>query len=570
MINIEDIHNHTIYSDGDHTPEEIIENALKHGLDIVGISDHNRALLLRYPNYQNFYSYLDELKFLKNKYKNNINVLTGIELNLNFESEDEEGSIPFDKFDCLDYVLFEHVDGTAPYKAITKYCVRLKDLSRIRKKVKCQAGLAHTDLLQLSQIYSEDKGIEYGMDSVIAMLKEYDLFWEINVCREHGYFDYILRNRDRYEVSTLFRKLRDNSIRMRVGSDTHYLKMYDSERVRLGNFMMIFKTLNRLDKLKNMRGEEGMERLLKELKKRCGNNSIRFTQSIDFSYDDKQRIVYLIMKKGIRDNVQIDSAAFEAWALVLKANLDDLVSNIILDWDSSMEPKERNTDEWRHFNRFLYRVYTFTKKYSEWFSVSNQKESWKDRIVNNGWNKLVLNSSGNRIIKNKIKGDGFESEHELEAYFTGKGSERLRQAIIERFNIKLGEIRNQYPIGIFNNVVSSENYVFTGGKSAIDLYSIEEGKSFNIFELKGEGNIKVGILSELFFYSSLIKDTMKKEFISESDELEGISKVNAFFLVPRMHPLITDKVINLLNSSGPDISYKSLKYRVSNIDFPID
>ncbi|HQC15322.1 PHP domain-containing protein, partial [Mesotoga prima] len=35
-----DIHNHTTYSDGRNTVEEVIQSALKEGLQIVGISDH--------------------------------------------------------------------------------------------------------------------------------------------------------------------------------------------------------------------------------------------------------------------------------------------------------------------------------------------------------------------------------------------------------------------------------------------------------------------------------------------------------------------------------------------------
>ena len=38
-----DLHMHTVFSDGIHTPEEMIEEALRRGLTRVGISDHSHA-----------------------------------------------------------------------------------------------------------------------------------------------------------------------------------------------------------------------------------------------------------------------------------------------------------------------------------------------------------------------------------------------------------------------------------------------------------------------------------------------------------------------------------------------
>lgn len=40
-----DLHNHTKFSyDGSNTPEEIIENAIRHGVDVIGITDHQFSI----------------------------------------------------------------------------------------------------------------------------------------------------------------------------------------------------------------------------------------------------------------------------------------------------------------------------------------------------------------------------------------------------------------------------------------------------------------------------------------------------------------------------------------------
>lgn len=307
-----------------------------------------------------------------------------------------------------------------------------------------------------------------------------------------------------------------------------------------------------------------MEKLRGELKRVCKNSYIKITSGISFNYDEKSKTVHMVMKDGIKENMQDDKAAFEAWALVLKANLEGLVDFITLDWDS--QPKLTD-EERRHYNRFLYRVAAFSKLYSLWFRVLHKETSWEEQVSRNNWGTLILNSPGNRDVINEIEDFDPASEHNLEIYFTTVGSGKLRQAVKEQFNIQLGEIKNQYPVGLFNHVVSKESYIFTGGKSAIDLYSIADDHSFNIFELKGEENVKVGILSELFFYSLIIRDVMDKKIKNETEDFTRLSIVNAFFLVSRLHPLITDKVIDMLNINERDISYKKLIYEINSIDF---
>ena len=49
--------------------------------------------------------------------------------------------------------------------------------------------------------------------------------------------------------------------------------------------------------------------------------------------------------------------------------------------------------------------------------------------------------------------------------------------------------------------------IFTGGKSAIDLIGIRDD-TLVLFELKKSGNRKVGAVSELLFYASVMRDAI--------------------------------------------------------------
>lgn len=301
--------------------------------------------------------------------------------------------------------------------------------------------------------------------------------------------------------------------------------------------------------------------LLKELRKRCKNDSIKITKGIKFEYDEPSKTLYLTMNSGngIKKNMQEDSAAFEGWALAFKANLADYINSIVLDWD---EPIIKNKSEWKHFNRFLYRVDRFENIYGNWFKAP-KKDRWNEQIKTKGWNQLVLNKPGNRTV-DEAKEYALSSEHSIESYFTS--NDRLKKEII-KYGIELDYIHNQFPVGVFNEVANSKKAVFNGGKSAIDLYGEDKKNgSFNIFELKAENNVKIGIVSELFFYTSIIKDAIEGKIQWENPEKVDGYEVNSFFLVPRLHPLITDAVIKMLNIVK-GVTYRKLIYKINDIRF---
>lgn len=76
------LHTHSVYSDGAHTPRQIIEQAVQNHMTAIGISDHSytffdtRYCIAEHKNGE----YINELRALKSEYEGRIDVLVGIEL----------------------------------------------------------------------------------------------------------------------------------------------------------------------------------------------------------------------------------------------------------------------------------------------------------------------------------------------------------------------------------------------------------------------------------------------------------------------------------------------------------
>jgi histidinol phosphatase-like PHP family hydrolase len=237
-IYVHDFHNHSTHSDGSSPIEEIVLNAIKNGLDEVGITDHHRAFFEESPKLECFEEYIDRIKILKLRFKDKIKVKAGIEVNLNYNDPDEEKRIRWELLSKADYVLLEAPDGVGAWYEPTPYLVKFKDIGRIVEKANCKCGLAHTDLFKLAKKYKNCRGIEYGLDYVIGVMKKYNLFWELNTRYDHYYFDDIIDNWNSKDVIMLFNKLKENKIEIVAGSDTHVIEEdFNLKRLKLANMI---------------------------------------------------------------------------------------------------------------------------------------------------------------------------------------------------------------------------------------------------------------------------------------------------------------------------------------------
>lgn len=222
-----DLHNHTIWSDGIHTAENIVQNAIVNSITTIGISDHFETDKCQSVSKSNLQDYINNINELKEKYKGQIEVLAGIEICMNKELCDLD-SLPYDELNKLDYVLLEYID-------CYKHSVKLSEVGEYASRFTCKVGLAHTDLLNSCKLY--------GSNFVVNTLKENNLFWELNVNEGYDYFDILVRSIDSWKTSRFLKKLKKNEIPMSVGSDTHCLDYYDIEKLTKGNMIAKHKSI---------------------------------------------------------------------------------------------------------------------------------------------------------------------------------------------------------------------------------------------------------------------------------------------------------------------------------------
>lgn len=247
-------------------------------------------------------------------------------------------------------------------------------------------------------------------------------------------------------------------------------------------------------------------------------------------------------------NIQDDECAFEGWALVIRRWT--CYNNVEISWD---KPKDINDG---HYQRFLFRVDQFSKDF-EWFLIAEEcRELFHDYKIKETGNYLL-----NIPSKRDEKTFRNTKEGVLEHQFVHGNLKDVLKEISNAVSLS-----RQLPVGVFENVVSKKTSIFTGGKSAIDIWGFSKENELLVFELKADNNVKVGILSELYFYVSVLKMLKKQTFRHDNCNQEDILKIakfdqiKAFFLCPSIHPLIDKKILDLLNEPNSQIKYHYINF----------
>ena len=244
-----------------------------------------------------------------------------------------------------------------------------------------------------------------------------------------------------------------------------------------------------------------------------------------------------LSSQAVVRNMQNDTAAFEAWLLALKAWVG--IEDAVLNWDAPEDARNG------HYQRFLYRVSRFSKLYSNWFRAAPESLSHLNESMVKG--KLVCNVATTSPNDSPNKAS---RESRLEKHLAKTGW------LANTFSLNPDLVGRQFPVGLFQGKVSRDTNIFTGGKSAIDLVGIEDQpKRLWVFELKADGNQSMGIVSELFFYVSFMRDVIDGKFSFQKTEspriegrlhhdcLAGIKEIRGCLLAPKLHPLLDDNLV---------------------------
>ena len=313
------------------------------------------------------------------------------------------------------------------------------------------------------------------------------------------------------------------------------------------------------------------------------SHAIKLPKYISFTIETSTRTLHLYIQKqegtcegkkvilnATCNNMQSDNAAFEGWAICLKAWLPEYVENVVLKWDApdKEDGKSMTLNNKQHYRRFLYRVLCFSQQYS-WFSIdANNKQS----VIDFNYELYDLQNN-NYSEKPKLKGSvDVLSETSVEYLLATRFADSMKECF------GLDNIDRQFPVG----VKSQGKQFFTGGMSAIDLWGMKDN-ILTIIELKYNGgktkNKKVGIISELFMYSNIMRDIISGRIIrpastpnqNEDDFYERhqtFSELKCFMLSDEYHPLVdNEKVIEVLNScpcsDGIKVTFDKRLYRLA-------
>lgn len=290
------------------------------------------------------------------------------------------------------------------------------------------------------------------------------------------------------------------------------------------------------------------EKIKKEFLLSKEKRNIRVPRGINFCIEDGT-VKMKMSSRAVTSNMQKDGCAFEGWALILKRWGN--YQNIVISWD---KPELIANG---HYQRFLFRLKHFSQDFNSWISIDKDCQKLLDDLKIKQTGNYLLNLPSKRGDKVSPK-----LEAELEDRFVNK---ELRETLLSISNAV--SIFRQLPVGVFEKVVSKSSSIFTGGKSAIDIWGFSKSHELLVFELKAKDNEKVGIISELYFYVCFLqmvrKQILKHENCLNKDvsKIPATKKIRAYFLSPSLHPLIDKKVLGLLNTGNPDeISYQYIQF----------
>lgn len=293
----------------------------------------------------------------------------------------------------------------------------------------------------------------------------------------------------------------------------------------------------------------------------------KFPGDISLNYDNPPKLVMTLTQEsgGFSEkpiNMQDNSACFEAWCLIIKAQTSNPGLKIELDVDGitvASYPSGKPVNG--HLGRFLYRILKFSEQYKQWFELSPALEEIKKNFKNYlDTNKFETNAPLNEAETDLDKLLNKGLERYVEQLLVDTGSYKTK---ILKLSSASAIVGRQLPVGLFVGTKAKDHVVFTGGISAADFWAVD-GDTVKVYELKSK-NPMVGIITEIFFYSNYVCDV----FIEKGNKMNP-NKPKKYY---RNYDKIKGKKVQgimLSNSDGWHASLKDVASRNQIIDIMND
>jgi len=276
---------------------------------------------------------------------------------------------------------------------------------------------------------------------------------------------------------------------------------------------------------------------------------------MSFSGDEQCLEVTLRPAAITESNMQDNDSAFEAWILAIVAWCD--VASVTIKCEMPESDARRAS---KHYQRALYRLQRFSELMNGLVTV-HPPELFLDSKITNCLSPTLNVALGKDTARAR---SSIGSESEIEKEFKRTDSP-ARNRLMKAF--ELTKLDRQFPVGLFDGEPRRDKDkdpgIFTGGKSAIDLIGLDRNNGIWIFELKRDGNVAVGALSELLFYSAVLRDAQgdKPAFKFSTrklgaraevypEDVRGAARIHARLLLNNLHPLLNNNLFALLNKAA--------------------
>ena len=259
---------------------------------------------------------------------------------------------------------------------------------------------------------------------------------------------------------------------------------------------LIQKNINKVQIEKLLQSLEGVE-----------NSRVSFSSYIGVEKVD-DLVVLKLDTKGLIDNMQTEPAAFESWALIVRAAFASKGAFVKVRIDGE-KPEQLTDKEEMHYNRFLYRISKFVEVFEWAYTDDFEREI---AIFKDAHRNMVLN-----VPKSEAKVEAAKGEATMERYFCEDN----------KYLYDEGCLNHQLPVRIFDDEVKEVKAITARG--FIDAWAIK-GETFYVFELKLDNNRSVGAISELMFYVNVIHDLMAHKInILSNSKHRSFDKIKALY-----------------------------------------